>query len=473
MSTQGEPVTRASTPRQDPSTRLRRWAARRTRQLFRVVLALSFFTVFVTTVVLIGRQLCLFNRPDVGDPFNVASEFAAPVPDDRDAFNLFRQAQAKLRLWWPDIPRSVLHAGPEACWKTMDPKLRAWVEANREALELFRRGAERPGGWAHTSGDETAFHYDRLDLSSFAWLALLEGSRLEEQGDMPGAWAWYRAVLGMRAHVMRAGSAFERWHASINCTGLPARVALWAADRRTQVLDLRRALDDVIAHAPRPEWEASSLKVDYLLAMRELNLAYGYVVQGRDEDRSYHIGGEELPPNLAQSVYALRRFLIREPERSRRVLRLAFANWLAHVQVPEERHRKPAVRGIFLSGGATTSLCFYATGPAAPASARTIAPKRVAEWLLTAPDAKLLLSQWPGPSTGRQERWEHHRLVIMLAEELDLREHGRPPSSKQALVGTYLKSLPDDGTADLDGGMIPTVEVSPRSATGTPFPSNE
>jgi len=44
--------------------------------------------------------------------------------------------------------------------------------------------------------------------------------------------------------------------AGANCKGLEPRVSLWATDPRTQVLDLRRALDDVIACEPRPDWES-------------------------------------------------------------------------------------------------------------------------------------------------------------------------------------------------------------------------
>jgi hypothetical protein len=53
--------------------------------------------------------------------------------------------------------------------------------------------------------------------------------------------------------------------------GDPSRIAIWAANPKTRASDLRRALDYVIACEPRPEWDSSSLKVDYLLAMRELN----------------------------------------------------------------------------------------------------------------------------------------------------------------------------------------------------------
>ena len=46
----------------------------------------------------------------------------------------------------------------------------------------------------------------------------------------------------------------------------------------------------------------------------------------------------------------------------------------------------------------------------------------------------------------------------MLATELYHRERGTLPPSDEALVGTYLKSLPDDGSADLADETTPTVE---------------
>jgi hypothetical protein len=163
-----------------------------------------------------------------------------------------------------------------------------------------------------------------------------------------------------------------------------------------------------------------------------------------------------------RSVYSIRRFLIREPERSRRVLRLAFANWLSHLEVPGERHRKPAVRARLQGHPSNPGVFFYAAGPAAPAAARALSPQALAEWLLTAPDAKLIQDQELWPSIGRQERQQHRALLIVLADELHRREHGRPPASENDLVDTYLKHLPDDGSDDLGDGTTPTVE-DPRS----------
>ncbi len=46
----------------------------------------------------------------------------------------------------------------------------------------------------------------------------------------------------------------------------------------------------------------------------------------------------------------------------------------------------------------------------------------------------------------------------MLATEIYRRERGSLPSSDEALVGTYLKSLPDDRSPDVDDGTAPTAE---------------
>ena len=56
------------------------------------------------------------------------------------------------------------------------------------------------------------------------------------------------------------------------------------------------------------------------------------------------------------------------------------------------------------------------------------------------------------------DRRAYRDLVIMLATEIYHRERGAPPPSEDALVGTYLKSLPDDGSAELADETTPTVE---------------
>ena len=56
------------------------------------------------------------------------------------------------------------------------------------------------------------------------------------------------------------------------------------------------------------------------------------------------------------------------------------------------------------------------------------------------------------------DRRAYRDLVIMLATEIFRRERGTPPPTDDALVGTYLQRLPDDGLAELADGTTPTVE---------------
>ena len=448
-------------------TRLRGWAARRSRQLLRIVLAFAVVLVCGAAGALIWRAASLFGLPDVGDPFDVAAVDDAGVSADHDAFVFLERASDRLRPR-PQLSQTAANAGPVVDWSKADPELRRWVEANREVMELFRQGAAQPDGNAHPGKDETVFSSRWVRIRPFDWLALLEGSRLEERGEMAGAWAWYRALLEMRAHIMRRGTLFERFITERDVHWLQDRVAAWAADPRTDARILRRALDDANRIRPRPEWDASSLKIEYLLEMRELDRPVGPLTTGYDDNLSYRVGGEALPPNLAQQLHAARRFLLNEPERSRRVLRLIYANWLSHIDDPAEGHRRPAVRASFRNGQ-TTSVLLYAFGPTAPTQARTLAPRDLAAWLLKAHDAKLLLGQWPLPSISLRERRQHRALMVLLAEQLYRRERGASPPSEEALVGTYLERLPDDGPADGADGSTPTVtEAGIAIANGQP-----
>ncbi len=179
---------------------------------------------------------------------------------------------------------------------------------------------------------------------------------------------------------------------------------------------------------------------------------------------------------MIDGLEAARRFLLREPERSRRVLRLVCAHYLAHLETHELPPRTPAVWAKFsyltssnpvTKGRITVPL--YPVSPRAPAGARALPPQAVAGWLVATLDARLRLVQghsyecpWPpdrvADRRGVGDHKAYRELVIMLATELYHRERGSLPSSEEALVGTYLKSLPDDRSRDVYDGTAPIVE---------------
>jgi len=250
--------------------------------------------------------------------------------------------------------------------------------------------------------------------------------------------------------------------------GWPRRqLTTWAADSRTTIPQLRGALNEMPKTEPTPEWDSFAIKSGYLAMTRALE-------QPLDQDLVglqyiYRLGDMQLPPEVAGYLGAARRFVLREPDRSRRVLRLLFANWLAHGETPGLQPRKPALRASFTlviadnpTTMGTSRVPLYDVGPHAPAGARPLPATDVARWLSTTVDAKqrILLAndnQWPWTPDRLRHRRAYANLVLMLASEIYRRDRGHLPPSAESLVGTYLKSLPEDGSAELDDGTVPIV----------------
>jgi hypothetical protein len=438
------------------SQKLLQLLRKRLRQLARVTFVLAIGLALAATAFAIWWLTSLNRLPDIGDPFDVAAFRAFRVPDDQNAFTFLRRAEEKLT---PSPSHLALS------WSQADPKLREWVEANRQAIELFQQGADRSDA-ANPAG-ESVVNGQRL-----AFLVLLEGDRRQEPGDTAGAWDCYRAVLRMATHTRRRGSLRQRQDLDAYWNGLlQQRLETWAADPRTTIPQLRNALDDVLKSEPRPDWDSFAIKAAYLEMMRALEQPVSLLTREEIEwEYTYRLGDMQFSPDMVGYLSAARRFLLREPERSRRVLRLLYANYLAQVETHRLRPRKPAVRALLSlqtptnpMGKSTTNVPLYSVSPLAPAGARALPPQEIASWLVTTNDIKLRIfvasnCQWPWSPDRLRDRRAYCDLVIMLATEIYRRERGAPLPTEAALVGTYLQSLPDDGSAELADRTTPTVE---------------
>jgi hypothetical protein len=343
-------------------------------------------------------------------------------------------------------------------WSEADPKVRAWVEANHPALELFLQGAGRPDGISRRPGEPPSFRYSEdLGPRYLILLALLEGGRRAEGGDMAGAWDCYRGVLDATVLSARRGAIAERYFATVHHGWLRNRLETWMADPRTTIPLLRQALKEVVESRPKPEWHAFSLKIEYLDWMRQFETMKHPDFYALQQERTYRLGDMELPQDLIASLYHARRFLLREPQRSRRAIRLLFANWLAQAEGPEWQRRKPAVLATFRDTTQTDRVPLYPVGPEAPSGARVFSPHELASWIVTAYDMKVIEMSHSWPSVRRREQAGYRELIVALASELYHRERGVLPPSEEALVGTYLESLPDDGSAEIPDKSTPTV----------------
>src|SRR5262249_3413552 len=138
------------------------------------------------------------------------------IPEGRNAFTLYREAVARYKpLTFFDTSAN-LPVDLNTRWTKAAPDVRHWAENNSEALALYRQGAERPD--ALDSTVPSVEGYVAFDsLRPFQRLALLEASRLQEEGNMAGAWEWYRANLRTIHHVGSRGRIYrrmfaQRWH---------------------------------------------------------------------------------------------------------------------------------------------------------------------------------------------------------------------------------------------------------------------
>jgi hypothetical protein len=427
------------------------------RQLLHVMLVLTICLAVAATALAIWWLTSLNGLPDIGDPFDVATVRAVRIANEQNAFAFFRHANE--RMGRIPLSSSQLDSAGTVAWSVADPEVRAWVEANRPALELFLRGAECPDGISRRPGDPPSYRYSEdLGPRYLVKLVLLEGARRADSGDMAGAWDCYRAVLRSMALSARRTAMDERFFAGVHHGWLRRRLEAWIADPRTTIPQLRRALNEAVETRPRPEWHAFSLKLEYLQWMRLLETMHHPDFYAIQEERAYRVGDMELPQNVIANIYRVRRFLLREPERSRRAIKLLFSNWLADAEGPNEMGRRPDVAALFRDSMTTVKVPLYPVSPEAPAGARALSPRELASWLVTTFDMKLIAMQANWPSVRRAEKAAYRELFLLLATEIYRRERRALPPSDEALVGTYLTSLPDDGSAELADKLTPTVE---------------
>jgi hypothetical protein len=389
----------------------------------------------------------LLGLPDIGDPFDGEGIRSSRVPDDRNAFVTYRRAAERFNPPVSTRYQAWFEAQLLGRWSASLPEVRGWAEEKRQALAHFREAAERPDS-------DPPSDRDRMEvwpaIRHLEPLALFEAARLEERGDMPGAWTWYRAVMRTIEHQVRYSRFAERKEAMYRRDRLRERLANWAADPRTTRAMLRRALDDALTCESMSPSDAYSFRAECLELERSVDDPHHRASQVTSAKWKAIFGFPEhyLSPDQRQAIYGLWRSWRREPERSRRVIRLAIANWLAYQALSPDRRPKPDPR---VSG----PYEFYAPGPEAPAKARALSPEALDRWLAVSPEAREILDWWQMTRAFRvgqdwlepfriRERSNRRWLAVVLARQLYRRDHGIGPPSDLWLLGPYLESLPDD-----------------------------
>ncbi len=299
--------------------------------------------------------------PDIGDPFDVA-EALRPVdlPDDQNAYAVYATAPRSRLQLREALPNVDFQDFNTLTWSKAGPEVRAVLEQRRPALEKWREGSERPDALEFQPEQLVRSGWIVSPLTEGMWdlakLAALEGSRLEESCEMSQAWDWYRAMLRFSRLVER--------HGGVPAIGMrvheeaTSRILHWAADPRVDARLLRRALEDTLAADALTPPPSEILKFHYLGHRlgdwEQFLLDFGRPVPPLP-------GGEHGPLDQMTSLVGVRMparmawlRASNDVERSRRTVRLLFANWLAQVDRPAAQ-RAPPPRSRIRSGSTPTT----------------------------------------------------------------------------------------------------------------------
>ena len=415
--------------------------------------------------------------PDVGDPFDVRAFQESTVEPARDTAPLGRALAATLLPPIEPSDKASRQALMTYAWVQATPKLRAWVVANRRVLEPYLQAVEPAAATASSPETRTNppsnLHWGMLFISATR-VALFEASRLESEGDLAGSWRLYRACLrGERLAASRAEHNVRQWIASGFGAPTIAAVERWAKNPGNNAKLLRAALDDALALDQIAISDEYSVQLDYINASADLDR--------RDDQRRSELMlmwmirpgiSIYIPYETRERLGAFLRVLYHEPERSRRLLRLVYAQRLAFASKPFGKRPTP-VESISLGFPVATPVDLYDLGPDAPAAARALPASKLARWLRTSPSALTSIYNRPYLDTRRLEYTNLREVKSSLAYRLYILEHdGNKPASDADLVGPYLPApLPLDfaeGETGVEVTPAVETELMPQSSSGQP-----
>jgi hypothetical protein len=397
----------------------------RVRGRRRLVLLAVYGVVLTVGATFVWRAASLRNLPEV-EPFDVEALKTVRVADDENAYVLYREAARRYKEPETEDAEPSTPAGFD--WSTAAPDTHRWVEANREALEAWLRGTERPQA-LNVPPREIKFDtplWPTVELRALAKIALLEGSRREQAGDLEGAWTMYRAALRCSRHVVQHGSLVQRLLGVAILQLTRPRIQHWVERPRLTAPLLRRARQDVdVCRAMTPP-PSVALQLEYLWLDASLDDPAPWKSQGvwASEDPLQWSNHLPLFPRV-------RRYLRRESERNHRVLRLVFANLLAQCDRPTLA--RPRLR--------YPSYVIYDTDAATPPAVRALGPEGLRRWVEDSDVGPLLRALDPY-WTGREPA-AFEALGLAMALRAYALDHGNGPRTYGDLLGPYLKSLPD------------------------------
>ncbi|WP_435005348.1 hypothetical protein P12x_003245 [Tundrisphaera lichenicola] len=390
--------------------------------------------LYVMTALVVGsfiwRELSVWRLRNVPEPFDAAKYGRLSIPDANNAlvaYQLVIDKFGKLETRGYQAPPKAWEVSD---WAKADPEVRRWVEDHRIALPAWLLAGERTDALlVEPEGRRSSMLLGAVqELPPYVRLALLEGSRLEQSGDLSGAWSMYLGALRASRHAGGHGGWSERQYGNSFLKLARARIETWIENPGLTPDHFRRAIVDVEACSAMTSPASEMVRAEYFSALDALSRPEEWpnmIDDGPDSRMD--------PINQFEIVRWGRLFLRREPERSRRVLRLIVAGYLAQCDQP------PTSRPKLVS----PEFMIYDHDHRTPRAVRAMSPAELEAWAKSSTKIgfwnfsnllQALVDSEPGVL-------DHLRL--RMAERAFEIEHGRLPKTYGELLGPYLNSLPD------------------------------
>ena len=283
-------------------------------------LVLLYLAIALPVGALVWRSVSLRNLPDSPEPFDLVKYGKVAVPDADNAMVAYRDVVSR----FGDLDSRKYNVASDKAWNVSDwsaadPEVRLWAQDHRQALAAWLPANDRSDSLLVQPAETRIFtSLERAQaIRPYVRLALLEGSRLEQAGDLAGAWPMYRATLLASRHAGRHGGTIQHLIGNVFLRQALPRIEAWI-DRPGMTPELlRRAIADVLACRAMTSPPSEMVRVEYFSARNVLNDTDSWT---RISDSGPYARTDWT--NQFVWVQWVRRFLRREPERSARVLRL-------------------------------------------------------------------------------------------------------------------------------------------------------
>ena len=206
------------------------------------------------------------------------------------------------------------------------------------------------------------------------------------------------------------------------------RILAWIDNPKVTPEMLRRAIADVEACSAMTPPNSDLIRAEYFALRAALNRTEEwtkYFDEGPEGSAMWYNHLSFGPPT--------RRFLLREPERSLRVLRLVTAGVLAQCDRPRANRAKLV----------SSTYMIYDVDDRTPAVVASMTPEELQSWVERSAYKYLLPPLNMMLTTVDFEASTFDQFRLSMAQRAYEIERGKPASTYGDLLGPYLKSLPD------------------------------